>query len=173
MSSFFEKFFTGNPTDPYEYETRGFGTAPVITTTPGLTYTLSLDDLNSVLRSTHAEKYEVDRIYVSEDGNTTAVRWTDGTVTVVKRNPNDKPSLYMAFCAALAKKMYGSSFRVANMIETHTDDYLRKKAQEEKEARRITQAEKEKKEHERKLKAVQKQREILLEALNLLSEKEK
>lgn len=120
-----------------------------------------------------APKFQVDRIYVSDDGNTTAVRWTDGTVTVVKRNPNDKPSLYMAFCAALAKKMYGSSSRVTGMIETHTDAYLRKKAQEEKDARRLAQAQKEQKEHERKLRAMKKQREILMEVLKLLSEDEK
>jgi len=139
---------------------------------PSVKYTITTDDLDSIRALSSPPKYEVDRIYVSEDGDTTAVRWKDGTVTVVKRNPNDKPSLYMAFCAALAKKMYGSSSRVADMIETHTEDYFRKKAQKEKEARRLAQEQKEKRDHERKLKSVQKQREILLEALNLLSEKE-
>lgn len=55
-----------------------------------------------------------DRILVS--GNRTIVFWADGTKTVVKRADDETDSVYSAFTAALAIKMYGSNSKVKRII---------------------------------------------------------
>lgn len=48
----------------------------------------------------------------------TIIFWQDGTKTVVKRSPNEKFNKYNAFCAALAKKMYGCNSRVNKIVDS-------------------------------------------------------
>ena len=48
----------------------------------------------------------------------TSVFWNDGTKTVVKCATGTEPALYNAFCAALAKKIYGTNSRLKRIIET-------------------------------------------------------
>ena len=52
----------------------------------------------------------------------TIVFWDDGTKTVVKRSDSTKPkerfNKYHAFCAALAKKLYGNNSRVNAYVES-------------------------------------------------------
>ena len=45
------------------------------------------------------------------------VYWTDGLKTVVKRSENEPESKYAAFCAALAKKIYGNNSRVNRIVK--------------------------------------------------------
>lgn len=47
----------------------------------------------------------------------TIVFWEDGTKTVVKCETWIEPDLYNAFCAALAKKIFGSSSHLKKVIE--------------------------------------------------------
>jgi len=47
----------------------------------------------------------------------TIVFWNDGTKTKVKNIEQDKPDRYMAFCAALAKKVYGSTDKAQKTVE--------------------------------------------------------
>lgn len=64
----------------------------------------------------------------------TTVKWNDGTYTTVKASQDDEveQSVYMAFCAALAKKLYGTNGAVHRMVERHTDSYIKAKKQKEK-----------------------------------------
>ena len=58
---------------------------------------------------------------IVKNGPATIVFWSDGTKTVVKRAIGERDDDYAAFCAALAKKVYGSNSavkKVLNNVET-------------------------------------------------------
>lgn len=63
--------------------------------------------------------YKVKRIIYNDPA--TIVFWNDGTKTVVKRGENEKFNKYTAFCAALAKKMYGNNSRVNKIVNEGED----------------------------------------------------
>lgn len=48
----------------------------------------------------------------------TIVFWKDGTKTVVKKNEKEKYNSYNAFCAALAKKIYGTNSEVNRIVRS-------------------------------------------------------
>ena len=77
-------------------------------------------------------KYEPVRIIYHDPA--TIVFWSDGSKTVVKRSSKEKFNKYTAFCAALAKKIYGNNSRV-NKIVNSGEDSLQKtgKKKEKKE----------------------------------------
>lgn len=52
----------------------------------------------------------------------TIVFWMDGTKTVVKLGGDEKNNRYTAFCAALAKKVYGNNSRVNKIVKTGIDE---------------------------------------------------
>lgn len=56
------------------------------------------------------------RIYYY-DNNYTTVLWNDGTRTTVKLSDDDIYDEYSAFCAALAKRIYGSNSRIKKIIK--------------------------------------------------------
>ena len=56
----------------------------------------------------------------------TIVFWKDGTKTVVKKAAKEPYNKYNAFCAALAKKVYGNNSRV-NAFVASGDDQAKKK----------------------------------------------
>lgn len=51
------------------------------------------------------------------DNNYTTVLWNDGTKTTVKLSDDDIYDEYSAFCAALAKRIYGSNSRIKKIIQ--------------------------------------------------------
>ena len=51
------------------------------------------------------------------NGPATIVFWDNGDKTVVKRNEKDPQNDYNAFCAALAKHIYGTNSALKSMIE--------------------------------------------------------
>lgn len=67
------------------------------------------------------------------DNNYTTVLWNDGTRTTVKLSDDDIYDEYSAFCAALAKRIYGSNSRIKKIIKTQGRVPLSK---EEKKARK-------------------------------------
>lgn len=79
---------------------------------------------------TNKEKFTPKRInFRSKKGCFyTDVLWSDGTVTVVKLKENEDFDEYTAFCAALAKKIFGSTNAV-NTIVKKTACYPLTKAQ--------------------------------------------
>ena len=72
------------------------------------------------------------RIYYY-DNNYTTVLWNDGSRTTVKLSDDDIYDEYSAFCAALAKRIYGSNSRIKKIIKTQGRFLLSK---EEKKARK-------------------------------------
>lgn len=67
------------------------------------------------------------------DNNYTTILWNDGTRTTVKLSDDDIYDEYSAFCAALAKRIYGSNSRIKKIIKTQGRFLLSK---EEKKARK-------------------------------------
>lgn len=74
-----------------------------------------------------AIKIEPKRIL--QNGPVTVVFWGDGTKTLVRRSENSADDPYSAFCAALAKKIYGNNSRVKKILEKKT---VKAKAKEKK-----------------------------------------
>jgi len=71
--------------------------------------------LNSLVkRSTFCPK----RIIVN--GPCTIVFWSDGTKTIVRKSEGEIHNVYNAFCAALAKKMFGNNTQVCKMVKETT-----------------------------------------------------
>lgn len=68
---------------------------------------------------TDKEKFTPKRINFrsKNDEYYTDVLWADGTVTVVKLKENEDFDEYTAFCAALAKKVFGSTNAVNNIVK--------------------------------------------------------
>ena len=56
-------------------------------------------------------------VRIKKDGRTTVVFWQDGTATAVKCSMGEKYDSYMAFCAALGKKVFGSNSALKRVIQ--------------------------------------------------------
>lgn len=57
------------------------------------------------------------RIIISKKAGVTVVLWDDGTKTIVKCSEADQYDLYAAYCAAFAKKCYGTNSQLKKTIE--------------------------------------------------------
>jgi len=88
------------------------------------TYYDPSDDILAIIAALNHDKYKVEQII--KNGPATIVKWTDGTKTIVKRMEEDVDDPYMAFCAALAKKMYGGTSTINKMIASKTVDQNKK-----------------------------------------------
>ena len=66
------------------------------------------------------------KIIYNLDNLTTTVLWGDGTTTIVRCSPNDKFSEYNGFTAALAKKIYGGTGPI-NQVIKHNRSYQKSK----------------------------------------------
>lgn len=88
---------------------------------------------------------------IIKSGDRTIVFWKDDTKTIVKRSDDTADDLYSAFCAALAKKVYGSNSQVKKILRMADiqpmSDIMRKKEAEE--YRRMLEARKAREEAER------------------------
>lgn len=72
---------------------------------------------------------------IIKSADRTIVFWKDGTKTIVRRSDDTADDLYSAFCAALAKKVYGSNSQVKKILRTKVEvvplsDRLKKKKEE-------------------------------------------
>lgn len=59
---------------------------------------------------------------IVRNGRATIVFWYDGKKTVVKRKHGEPDDPYLAFLAALGKKVYGSNSAIKRLIEDTTDN---------------------------------------------------
>ena len=60
------------------------------------------------------------KIIVNEDSKVTVVIWDDNTKTIVKCSEADQYDPYAAYCAAFAKKCYGTNSQLKKTIENLT-----------------------------------------------------
>ena len=73
-----------------------------------------------MLKMDYATRTIPERIIKS--GPATIVFWADGTKTVVKCAKGTEPDDYAAFCAALAKKVYGSNSALKRAMQMALDN---------------------------------------------------
>lgn len=89
----------------------------------------ALNDLNDAIG-----EYMVPKKII-KSGDRTIVFWKDDTKTIVRRSDDTADDLYSAFCASLAKKVYGSNSQVKKILRMADiqpmSDRLRKKAIDE------------------------------------------
>lgn len=58
---------------------------------------------------------------IIKSGRATIVFWNDGTKTIVKRKETEQDDPYLAFLAALGKKIYGSNSAIKRLMEEKTE----------------------------------------------------
>lgn len=75
------------------------------------------------------------------DNDYTTVLWNDGTRTTVKLSDDDIYDEYSAFCAALAKRIYGSNSRIKKIIKTQGRTPLSKEDKKRRKEERKMRAE--------------------------------
>ena len=68
------------------------------------------------------------------DKKFTTVTWNDGTTTRVGCMLEDRYNKYEAFCAALAKKVFGSTSKVKHIVDTKDEQIEIDKQRKEREA---------------------------------------
>lgn len=91
-----------------------------------------------------------------QDDRTVVVRWKDGTVTSVRCEEGEKFDLYTAFCAALAKKIYGSTSRVKKIIDEHNVQVINARIEARKAQEKKEREERERINHERRIRKLAK-----------------
>ena len=69
-------------------------------------------------------------VRIIKSGRATIVFWFDGSKTVVKRAESEPNDGYTAFCAALAKKIYGSNSFLKSVIKRATVEQKPRKRKE-------------------------------------------
>lgn len=127
----------------------------------------SITDVIKKLEEDMKKNYVADTIavkYIYHSGDATVVYWVDGTKTIVRRSPEEPDSDYTAFCAALAKKLYGSTTNVHSVVMDHLDTTIKAKKEAAKAERRKAQAELEAANHAKKVRAKAKELRLLNEA---------
>lgn len=78
--------------------------------------TVIVNNLWKAMRRT-IMKNGVTPVKIKKDGRVTVVFWEDGTATAVKCGLEEKYDSYTAFCAALAKKVFGSNSALKRVIQ--------------------------------------------------------
>lgn len=86
----------------------------------------SKNDVQSTFELYHQQCITPKKIVYNSDNLTTTVLWMDGTITIVRCSPNDEFSEYNGFIAALAKKVYGGTGPI-NQVIKHNKTYQKSK----------------------------------------------
>lgn len=103
---------------------------------------------------------------IQRNGDITTVIWNDGKATVVRRAKDDPDSEYIAFCAALAKRLYGSNSAVMRAVTNADSEVQKKRYLYRKKLAQQAQQDKEKQAKERKLRRMVKHIQLMDKARN-------
>ena len=68
-----------------------------------------------------------DPVKIIQNGPATIIFWKDGTKTIVRKAEASTDDPYVAFCAALAKKVYGNNSRIKKLINKNTQEQKKRK----------------------------------------------
>lgn len=82
-----------------------------------LSYLLEEDDEDCDCEDCCCEEFDPFPVRILKSGDRTIVFWQDGTKTIVKRADDEDDNDYIAFTAALAKRLFGSNSAVKKAIE--------------------------------------------------------
>ena len=89
---------------------------------------IAFRDYREKANSRNGKDISVDKIIVN--GDATIVFWGDGQKTIVKKSADDEYDLHHAFCAALAKRVYGHNSTVKKMVKRKAKVQKRKENNE-------------------------------------------
>lgn len=105
----------------YEKVSR-FWADPLTITDPDVRVKVSYTDYHALMREQKKANRipSPKRIIVNEDSKVAVVMWDDGTKTIVKCSDADTYDPYAAYCAAFAKKCYGTNSKLKKTIEKLT-----------------------------------------------------
>lgn len=93
---------------------------------------------------------------IDQSGDVTIITFEDGEVVHVKRGFGEVGDDYSAFCAAMVKRLFGSTSRAKKILRTHTREYLNNVKKAEREKKQNEQAEKERTAHQRRIRRLAK-----------------
>lgn len=82
-------------------------------------------------RSKFEEAFIPKSIERSADHRTVVVVWKDKSKTIVRLSPNDPDDIYMAFTAALAKKIFSTNSHIKKIIGQHLNEHKPKNKKKE------------------------------------------
>lgn len=146
-------------------------------TTTSSSYTLSPINVTyagSVERPIEKEDQELKPTLITYNDGSTVVYWNDGTRTAVRLCKEDAmngaDSTYTAFCIALAKKIYGSNSALHRLIHDIDENTIREKKEAERQKLIEEKKRREKINHDRKVRKLAKQMQLLDEASQLAAE---
>jgi len=118
------------------------------------------------------EEEEIQPVRLVRNNGATIVYWNDGTKTVVRLckedSQNGSDSNYTAFCIALAKKIFGSNSAIHRLVKQIDDENIKAKAAEEAQKELESKRERERINHDRKVRRIAKELRIMDEANKLL-----
>lgn len=77
-----------------------------------------MDAVGKMIHEKEERKMSMTPKKIMRNGPATIIFWEDGTKTVVKKMPGDKDDIYAAFCAAFAKKHFGSNEKVKAVVDS-------------------------------------------------------
>lgn len=85
------------------------------------------DPLIKTVKTSEKEKSIVSTIdfrvkKIMHNGPATIVFWKDGTKTVVRLKEGDKYDQYAAFTAAVAKRLYGKTVKISEIVDQYSKD---------------------------------------------------
>ena len=124
-----------------------------------------VDEFEKLYDEAKKEENKFTPKYIERNGDVTHVAWMDGTHTVVKRCEADGiDSNYSAFCAALAKKIFGTNARLHAVVDEHQLDAINKKNKELRDREIAIRNEEERINRNRKIKKMAKHMRLVSEA---------
>lgn len=91
-----------------------------------INYKLEYTDIENIKKEINALDFShkftprPKKIIYNESKGVTVVLWEDGTKTIVKCSENNQRDLYNAYCAAFAKKCYGTNSALKREIDKLT-----------------------------------------------------
>lgn len=118
------------------YGVKSIGKEDIVEVTSGTTdssayFNELVRDITNATRQAQIRKYFTPKsIEVSADHRTIVVIWPDGHKEIVRRSPNDPDDIYMAFTAALAKRICGSNSQIKKIIREKVNEHKTKNRRE-------------------------------------------
>lgn len=152
---------------------------PSWTTTTGTSLSYESSPVNitytgSIECPVEEEEQELEPTLITYNDGSTVVYWNDGTRTAVRLCKEDAmngaDSTYTAFCIALAKKIYGSNSALHRLIHDIDENTIRGKKEAERQKLIEEKKRREKINHDRKVRKLVKQMQLLDEASQLAAE---
>lgn len=120
------------------------------------------------------EEQELEPTLITYNDGSTVVYWNDGTRTAVRLCKEDAEngadSTYTAFCIALAKKIYGSNSALHRLVHEIDENTIRERQEAERQKLIEEKKQREKINHDRKVRKLAKQMQLLEEASQLTAE---